>query len=470
MTQRSISLNSLQRQLIRQTQAWALQEGFDPGYTRELRHAAILANHARYLERIPTYQRFAREEAIGRLNDIEPIKQQLMFPDDLFKSYDQQWLDNHDFSRMNIWLSQIFTGAANVDVSGIETIDAWVDRLADAGTRIVYSSGTSGNFSFVPRDPANWALFRISSSAYLAPLLINHRIGTPLQRLLVGLSCRLLKPETFARLSRDVGMREYDAFFLDFEHGRTGNQTLEQEIAPLFRRHYFLYETTLSSTVLRLVARGWKTDIEREQLHALQEVVVERKEQNYGTLIERIQASTAAGQKIFIFGTTHQFKELSDLILARNETLAMKEGSIILFGGGWKSFTGDHVSRDCLIPLMTKAFNLPEDRIIEGYSMTEINAFTLRCNFGRFHIPPFIEPVIFDEQLQVADGNDLVGVFGFLDALATAYPGFIISGDKVHFVNDECECGLSGPAVTKIGRATFREVKGCGGIMASLSA
>lgn len=464
------AMTPTQRQLIRQTQAWALRRGFDPVRARDLRRAAILANHAHYLDHIPTYQRVAREEGLGALNDIEPIKRQLMFPDDLFKSYDQQWLDHRNFSRMNVWLSQIFAGATNVDMSGVETIDAWVDRLAGAGTRIVYSSGTSGNFSFVPRDPANWALFRIASSAYLAPLLTGRRIGAPLQRLLVGLSCRLLAPETFARISRRVGVREYDAFFLDFSRGRTGNQTLAQELAPLFRRHYFLYETTLSPAVLRLAARGPKTDADREQLCALQEIVVERKEQNYSALVERIQASTAAGQKIFIFGATHQYKELAELILARAGTLAMKEGSIALFGGGWKSFTGERISRERLIALMTEAFGLAQDRIIEGYSMTEINAFTLRCDWGRFHIPPFIEPVILDEQLDVVEGDDLRGVFGFLDSLATAYPGFIISGDQVHFVNGECECGLSGPAVTEIGRATLREVKGCGGIMASLAA
>jgi hypothetical protein len=102
--------------------------------------------------------------------------------------------------------------------------------------------------------------------------------------------------------------------------------------------------------------------------------------------------------------------------------------------------------------------------------MTEINAFMLRCDHGRFHIPPTIEPVIFNEELEPVRGTDLRGVFGFQDSLAQAYPGFIISGDEVHFVDGDCPCGLSGPAVTEIGRAHSREIKGCGGIMASLKA
>jgi hypothetical protein len=119
---------------------------------------------------------------------------------------------------------------------------------------------------------------------------------------------------------------------------------------------------------------------------------------------------------------------------------------------------------------MADALGLPARRILEGYSMTEINAFMLRCEHGRFHIPPFIEPIIYDEGLEPLQGDDLRGIFGFLDPLAVAYPGFLISGDEVQYVEGECACGLVGAAVTEIGRAGAREVKGCGGIMASLSA
>ena len=45
-----------------------------------------------------------------------------------------------------------------------------------------------------------------------------------------------------------------------------------------------------------------------------------------------------------------------------------------------------------------------------------------------------------------------------------------MSGDEVRLVGGECACGLAGPAVTEIRRAGAREMKGCGGIMASLAA
>ncbi len=102
--------------------------------------------------------------------------------------------------------------------------------------------------------------------------------------------------------------------------------------------------------------------------------------------------------------------------------------------------------------------------------MTEANVFMVRCDHGRFHIPPILEPVIFDEALLPLAGTTGHGIFGFLDPLALAYPGFIITGDLVRLVGGDCACGLSGPAITEIGRAQNREIKGCAGVMASVRA
>jgi hypothetical protein len=463
-------LPPLHTRLIQQTQAWALRRGFDPHHTRQLRHQAILANHAHYLEHIPVYRRFAEEEGIGPETTVETLQRCLMLPDEIFKSYNQAWLDDADFGRMNTWLGEVFHQRVEVEVSDVASIDAWIDRLAQHGIRLVYSSGTSGNFSFIPRDQDSWNLFTTASSCYITPLLLQRKAGAWWQRTLLPPVIKLLPPATFARLSRRIGVHDYDAFFLDFAHGHTGNQTLEQELGGLFRKTFYLYETSLSPTVLRLLRRGPQTEQDQQALRQLQEIVVTRKDENYTRLAELMRQSTREGQKIFIFGTTQQYMELCELILESQQPLAFKEGSMILYGGGWKSFTGERLSREVLLGMMSESFSLPPERILEGYSMTEINAFMLSCDHGRFHIPPTIEPVIFDEQLEPMRGSDLRGVFGFLDALATAYPGFIISGDDVHYVEGDCPCGLVGPAVTEIGRAQAREVKGCGGIMASLKA
>ena len=480
-------LRAIHFELIKITQAWALRRAPDLARAAQLRRRAALLLHAHYLETIPAYGRLARQEGIDRLDQgemepaIETIKRHLMLPDDLFKSYDQKWLDEKAFGRMNTWLAEIFHQPVEVDVADVRTIDEWIDRLGEAGIRLVYSSGTSGNFSFVPRDPASWRRFRLASACTLTPL-VSAKVGSAWQRRLLGPACRLLPPDLFARLTQGIGVKDYDAFFLDFQHGHTGNQTLVQELAPLFRRHFALYETDLSPTVLRLLARGPRTDEDRQQLAQLQHVVADQRDENYQRLAGRIRESTNAGQKIFIFGTTHQYKEFCDDLAARGEQLDPRPGSLLLFGGGWKSFSGVRIARDQLLDLMSTHLGVPLDRILEGYSMTEINAFMLRCDHGQFHIPPTLEPILFDEELSPIAGPFLApetgtpaatgarhGILGFLDPFATAYPGFLVSGDEVRMVDGDCDCGLSGPAVTDISRAGVREMKGCGGIMASLA-
>jgi hypothetical protein len=209
---------------------------------------------------------------------------------------------------------------------------------------------------------------------------------------------------------------------------------------------------------------------EQRLLDVFHQEVGEKHEENYYKIIKQIQASTGEGQKIFIFGTPYQMTELCEFMSIQNLRLSLKRGSIILFGGGWKSFTGEMIKRESLSEMLSENFSIGTDSILEGYSMTEISVLTLRCKAGRFHIPPFIEPVVYDEELNPISGNNLIGTFGFLDTMAVSHPGFIISGDYVRMVDGECACGLCGPAITEISRVRSRDVKGCGGIMGTLKA
>src|SRR3990172_6848727 len=111
-------LRSIHTELIKIAQAWALRQRADLARAADLRRQAALLLHAHYLAAIPAYARLADQEGIGPLEEVEPIKTRLMLPDDLFKSYNQQWLDDKAFGRMNAWLSEIFCQRLHVDVAG----------------------------------------------------------------------------------------------------------------------------------------------------------------------------------------------------------------------------------------------------------------------------------------------------------------------------------------------------------------
>jgi hypothetical protein len=85
-------------------------------------------------------------------------------------------------------------------------------------------------------------------------------------------------------------------------------------------------------------------------------------------------------------------------------------------------------------------------------------------------VPPFLEAVVYDESLSIQRGDDVRGTLGILDPFATSYPGFVLSGDNVRLFRTPCACGLPGPTILKVERSPGKEVKGCGGIMATVNA
>ena len=454
--------------LIKLSRDWASGAKINLTPARELRNEVILHNHAHYLDNIPLYRKLAEEQGCGKDIDIQTIKHKLMFTADVFKSYEQVWLDDGDFARMTQWLSGIYDKRIDVDVSGAKTIDEWIERLDTNGVHVVYSSGTSGEFSFIPRDKQDWELSRMANINCLTPLLASRMAGNALSRQWLKPSVKLVSPDAFAAMAGKSELPDFDAFFLGFRHGRMGNQVLIEELASLFHRHYFLYDTTITGSALRMLRRGVRTDEEQQQQSKYMEEIVGKEDTHYLKLIDNIRQSTKDKQKVIIFGAPYQFMRLCEAMNGQKQQLALLKGSFALFGGGWKSFTGETISREMLVSKLSDSLGIPPPMILEGYSMTEINILMLRCEHGRFHIPPIIEPVILDEELNPVSDKDGKGAFGFLDPLAVCYPGFIISGDYVRIVDGKCDCGLAGPAIMEIGRIPGSEVKGCGGIMSSI--
>ena len=467
---RTAGIDSIQKKLIELSCDWAMGGEIDIGYVRELRHEAILINHANYLKNIPVYSELARRQGCGGTVDIKAIERKLMLTDGIYKSYNQEWIDDGLFDRMNGWLASIYFKRIDCNMHDAKTIDDWMAILHNSGIKISYSSGTSGTFSFVPRSQEELYYARLANIACLATLAACRGLITSLGKPFMKVIMKTLSSGNFNNAVNKMGLRDFDAVFLGFRQGRMGNQVLIQELAPFFRGHYFLYDIDLTATALRCLRCGIQNEEEKRLSDVFHREVIEKQVENYFNIVKQMQMSTNDGQKIFVFGAPYQMVELCEAMANQGLKVKLNKGSIILFGGGWKTFSGDTIKRDSLAEILSETFGIEPDDILEGYSMTEINTISLRCKAGRFHIPPIIEPVLFDEELNPLSGEKLTGTFGFLDTLAVSHPGFIISGDLVHMVDDRCDCGLSGPAITEISRARSQVIKGCGGVMGSLKA
>lgn len=475
----SAPLARVHRELRALTLRWASGASIDEGRAGALRAEAARLNHAHYRAHIPAYRRLCAQAGITT-DDVElaTLKGELMMPDDVFKSYPQQLLDEADYAGMTRWLGRISdlgpTLDGAFDAEGLTCIDDWIEALEDFGVHLVFSSGTSGHMSFVPRDEAAWAALTETPRLYIPAAVAARGTLGWLKPLALSLLGRHASPATFSALVDRVGLSDFDGFFLNFSGGNQGVQLAGRRVADLTRRAVFLYDTPMSPAAVRAIVRGPRTERERALADGFLATTVRDKEQSYRRLGRELETSVAAGQKVLLFGTPWLVLEQCRRIEKERGQLTLPTGSLVVFGGGWKAFDGSRVPREELVGLIGRVLGVPPAAVMEGYSMTEINALLIRCPEEVYHVPPFLEVDVYDEELRPLEASEddgtRAGTLGVLDPFATSYPGFLMTGDFVRLSHAPCRCGLSGPTVHEVQRAAGREVKGCGGIMAAVNA
>ncbi len=459
-----------QEELKKITMAWAAHRRLDEAETARIRRSAIELCHDHYRSSIPFYQQVCRRMGVAGAADFETIAAHLLVPDDIFKSYPSRLLDEGRFDEMSRWISRISTVTLDADVSSVETIDDWIEVVERAGLRLVFSSGTSGHISFVPRDERTWRAFTELPFLYAAAQLGHRGLLPAWKFFLVRLASDRLAPDTYSDLVKKHGLRSLDAFIFNFSGGNQGIQLVGQELGKLTRSAHFLYPRRMSAAAVRCIVRGPRSERERELAEDFLETTVKRKREHYQRLIASLQRAVARRHPAVLFGTPALMLELCDEVQRLGARVRLSAGSSISYGGGWKSFTGTRISEEALNRRLSETFGLPNAAISEGYSMTEINGLMQKCVHGRFHVPPFLEAIVYDEELEVKSGDDVMGTLGILDPFATSYPGFVLTGDNVRLFRTPCRCGLPGPSIQRVERSPGKEVKGCGGIMATVNA
>jgi len=311
--------------------AWASGGGYDEGEATRLRHRAIVACHAHYRAAIPAYRRLCDDTGVGDDAGLATIVESCTVGDDWFKSYDSTWLEAGDFAAMGRWLGDACAeSAAGAAAAGADGVDDWLDRLEHAGVQVLYSSGTSGKLSFVPRGPASWESYRANGASYLM---------TRLQRMGLDLSAM-------------------DAVVLGFRGGRMGIQRAGVEIARWVPRVEYLYDFELRADTLRETLRGRPPDGARRPHASLSPGrEADDREASYARILGACGRATAAGRSVWLFGAPYQVKELCTRAEAARAP-RFAPGSVVTLGGGWKSFEGERVDRATLAATIEDALGV----------------------------------------------------------------------------------------------------------------
>ncbi len=424
-------------QLLRATQQWS-RDGSDLDALTNLRHRALRSSHAHYVEKIPIYRRLAEDQGLLEIDDLDLLVNRMMVTDEVFKSYDPQWLVDGAFDRLTPWLGDRFVRRPTIDLEGIDTLQGWRDRLKTDGIYVSLSSGTSGLMSFVPRDRRTLQAMSQSGSSYY------HAIWQP---------------------EADGSYGAFDVLVLGYRGKGLGLQAAGEGLAGMAARSHFLFDQEMTVDTI------WQATGVGNSAPGLPDTSAEAQQEAFARSAAFLRRAADQDRRVVIFGAPFQLRALCNWLRAAVGRLPLTIDSLVISGGGWKRFDGQRIPPAALRQELQEALAVQPRQVIDTFSTAELNCVFMTCAEGLYHLPPLVEPVVLDDDLSGAIGTEGSGVLGILDPFAMSYPGFIITGDHVHLTRRDCACGLSGWCIEgEIRRAAGQEIKGCGGVMGSVTA
>ena len=356
-----------------------------------------------------------------------------LLPDTFFKDYPAP-------EKFPGWLQTITSTTLPTPSLGLHpTHDDVIAAYQKAGIHIMFTSGTSGRFSFVPRDDTSWNRVKYTAMKCVTELM---------------------------------DYQTTDHVILLIPNPQLTNLT----IASLFGIAYDLYpgnvnvslETTqITTQLLRLQqadAIGLTEKLKAKALTTLSPLVYKHADQRMITLLEHLQDQ---GHNVIIGGPPFWLNRLLDRIHTDDHHLTFPNGQI-LTGGGWKTEESTRLTEPTFRTKVHQTIGIPDHRYHDVYAMSECSSVFLSCHDHYKHVPPTILPLVLDDTLTPLPPGK-TGRFAFLDPLPRTYPGFIITGDQVT-LRDHCPaCHHEGPVLdTEVTRLPGSEGRGCAAVMAEL--
>ncbi len=377
-------------------------------------------------------------ESIERVEDALP----LLFDHRVYKSYPLAIIEKRDIAKLNSWLNRLTThDLSAMDLSGLDTIEGWLDRLDEFGMLVGHSTGTTGKLSFVPRSRTE--------------LPVWTRAYNEMSRSATGVDPETDHVETFFpgyRGGHHMMLKMLSLFNIPAAGGPEHYHTLYQGHIP----------ADLTSLAGRMQAAEDRGELDQLGLdpalidarNALIEQARNRErdlEAWFAKLFDEYR-----GKRIKLGGTAADLIRTARSGIAKGVKPEFGPGSFIMTGGGlkgmndapddWEGFVRDYYGLDT-IGMM--------------YGMSEWMGGAGRCSQGHYHLMPHAIPVLFDKDMNLLPREGAqTGRFGFFDLLAQTYWGGFISGDEVTINwEEDCPCGRKGPRVGSSIRR-FAEMEG----------
>jgi len=365
-------------------------------------------------------QRGVKPEDIKTLEDLPKIP---LIPQRIFKEYPEPKL-------FIPWLRGISSDTIKYPrLEGSSYVEI-IEKLNQHGIKILFSSGTTGNSSMLPREQIT--LMREVHYRVYFRQLEGHQPGTCYLGL--GLDPRKLHPNW------------------GIAHSLGGDITIMHTEDQIY--HTLDIKATPDTTRTLMGIEKGKTQVEKQ---AKDTANIKRLQ-----LLENLKEKGLKGR---IQGAPYLISEFLSEIEASGKDLRLGDAwTVGTGGGGWLG-----ISQEDLYRRIERVLGIPDSNCRDIYGMAEkVFAFP-SCEGHYYHIPyTVVQPFVLDDNLEPV-GFGESGRWAFIDPVPIAYPGYIMSEDRVKLLENCPVCGRPGPVVSPpVSRMPGLEEGGCSAMMRKL--
>lgn len=393
----------------------------------ELLPAQLLAAQDLYDERrgqIRILEQRGNDEGVRRLEKVSDIVP-LLFSHTTYKSYPESYIRKGKWDQLTRWFQTLSALPVEADMTGVENVDQWVDRMWDSGHYLYATSGTTGKCSFLDNSAADRAFVEHGINQYWG--WPNPYSGTPRRR----------HYQFFMGEGPQAPMHWFKA--LRDSHGQSNAQfVLGQEPVRVSQLNRI-------GGMRKAMSDGTASP---EDILAFQAEMKDREAKIRARLVEMTGDMIAHRHEPLYVNGWQSMADVLDLL--RAEGVAEGDFSDVqFFGRARKALKSGNVTQADMEVNAMRYFNQPS--CFGVYGMTELSLPMPECEAGNYHRLPWIMILVLDQ-----NGNALVeptdgvahGRGAFLDLSREARWGGVITSDKIQVdYTSRCTCGRPGPVV-----------------------
>ena len=394
---------------------------------REMQLKAIKYTFTRHYNNNGFYRTYCTTRGVSPedIKTVDDLFEIPLIPDLTFKQYPE----GRDFAR---WLASVFTGELpKIVIKGSNpTFDDVINAFNAKGVKVTYSTGTSGRFTFIPRDQKTF----LASGYAIAKTFVNMWEG--------------YDPNT-------------DGYLL-FPNPKKTNAFVGKVCAVYF---------DMMSNVQVAIDRELTTAVIQAAMEAGQgskrgaasPVQNQDEQKMIDQIVHWLERHDQTGQRISIIGAPYVLHDVMEKLQRDGKSFDFGERGVVVSGGGWKIRENARMPIRDFRKQVRDVLGIPENCCFDVYAMVEGNGWMMHCPEGHYlHTPyTYYKPFVLDKTLAPVEYGEW-GRLAFLDALANSYPGFIITGDEVR-MHERCPvCDRPGPVLEpEVKRAKGAEIRGC---------